>query len=79
MAIILNLMVAIFASPQKHFYRLQMALFGIFCLTLQKITIYKGYEAFFDYYLSSDLFTNYRETGKNSPKEKVKMLISNTL
>ena len=30
MAIILNLMVAIFASPQKHFYRLQMALFGIF-------------------------------------------------
>ena len=56
MAIILNLMVAIFVSPQKHFYRIQMALFGIFRLTLQEITIYKVYEAFFDYYLSSDLF-----------------------
>lgn len=52
---ILNLMVAIFASPQ-NFYRLQMALIGIFRLTLQKITIYKVYEAFFDYSLSSDLF-----------------------
>ena len=45
-----------YCHPSKLFYRFQMALFGIFCLTLQKITIYKGYEAFFDYYLSSDLF-----------------------
>ena len=55
MAIILNLMVAIFASPQKHFYRLQMALFGIFRLTLQKITIYNVYEAFFVYSLFGTL------------------------
>ena len=41
--------------PQKHFYRLQMALFGIFRLTLQKITIYNVYEAFFVYSLFGTL------------------------